>query len=124
MHGEEEITTLHPKLEPILRETYGICVYQEQIMEIADQLFGYELGEADLMRKAVSKKLPEELEKHRAIFMERGPPERRGCRNSRRHLRHDRVLRQLLASTKPMPPITPSLPCRPPISNATTPKNT
>ncbi len=73
MHGDEEITTLHPKLEPILRETYGICVYQEQIMEIADQLFGYELGEADLMRKAVSKKLPEELEKHRAIFMERGP---------------------------------------------------
>jgi len=73
MHGDEEITTLHPKLEPILRETYGICVYQEQIMEIAGELFGYELGEADLMRKAVSKKLPEELNKHRAIFMERGP---------------------------------------------------
>ena len=73
MHGDEEIKTLHPKLEPILRETYGICVYQEQIMEIAGQLFGYELGEADLMRKAVSKKLPEELNKHRQIFMERGP---------------------------------------------------
>ncbi len=73
MHGEEEITTLHPKLEPILAETYGICVYQEQIMEIAGELFGYELGEADLMRKAVSKKLPAELNKHRAIFMERGP---------------------------------------------------
>jgi len=73
MHGDEEITTLHPKLDPILAETYGICVYQEQIMEIAGQLFGYELGEADLMRKAVSKKLPAELNKHRAIFMERGP---------------------------------------------------
>ena len=73
MHGDEEITTLHPKLEPILRETYGICVYQEQIMEIAGELFGYELGEADLMRKAVSKKLPDELNKHRAIFLERGP---------------------------------------------------
>lgn len=73
MHGEEAITTLHPMLEPILAETYGICVYQEQIMEIAGELFGYELGEADLMRKAVSKKLPEELNKHRAIFMERGP---------------------------------------------------
>ena len=73
MHGEEEITTLHPKLEPILAETYGICVYQEQIMEIAGALFGYELGEADLMRKAVSKKLPAELNKHRAIFLERGP---------------------------------------------------
>ena len=73
MHGEEEITTLHAKLEPILAETYGICVYQEQIMEIAGKLFGYELGEADLMRKAVSKKLPAELSKHRAIFVERGP---------------------------------------------------
>ncbi|MCY3780832.1 MAG: DNA polymerase III subunit alpha [Chloroflexi bacterium] len=73
MHGEEEITTLHPKLDPILAETYGICVYQEQIMEIAGTLFGYELGEADLMRKAVSKKLPSELNKHRAIFLERGP---------------------------------------------------
>ncbi len=73
MHGEEAIATLHPLLEPILRETYGICVYQEQIMQIAGELFGYELGEADLMRKAVSKKLPAELNKHRAIFMERGP---------------------------------------------------
>ncbi len=73
MHGEEDITNLHPKLEPILRETYGICVYQEQIMQIAGELFGYELGEADLMRKAVSKKLPAELNKHRAIFIERGP---------------------------------------------------
>ena len=73
MHGEEEIKYLHPKLEPILRETYGICVYQEQIMQIADELFGYELGEADLMRRAVSKKKPEELNKHRAIFMQRGP---------------------------------------------------
>ncbi len=73
MHGEEAISTLHPKLEPILAETYGICVYQEQIMQIAGELFGYELGEADLMRKAVSKKLPAELSKHRAIFMERGP---------------------------------------------------
>ncbi len=73
MHGEEEIVYLHPKLEPILRETYGTCVYQEQIMEIAGQLFGYELGEADLMRRAVSKKKPAELNKHRALFIERGP---------------------------------------------------
>ena len=73
MHGEEEITNIHPRLEPILRETYGICVYQEQIMEIAGALFGYELGEADLMRRAVSKKKPEDLNKHRAIFRERGP---------------------------------------------------
>ncbi len=73
MHGEEEISLLHPKLEPILRETYGIIVYQEQIMEIAGSLFGYELGEADLMRRAVSKKKPEELNKHKSIFIQRGP---------------------------------------------------
>ncbi len=74
LHGEEEIELLHPRLEPILDETYGICVYQEQIMQIAGELFGYELGEADLMRRAVSKKKPAELNKHKAIFIERGPP--------------------------------------------------
>ena len=73
LHGEEEVQFLHPRLESILEETYGICVYQEQIMQIAGELFGYELGEADLMRRAVSKKKPDELAKHRAIFVERGP---------------------------------------------------
>ena len=73
MHGEEPVSYHHEKLEPILSETYGIIVYQEQIMEIASQLFGYELGEADLMRRAVSKKKAAELEKHRARFRKRGP---------------------------------------------------
>lgn len=73
LHGEEEPTYLHDKLKLILDETYGIIVYQEQIMQIAGELFGYKLGEADLMRKAVSKKLDEALNKHRAIFVERGP---------------------------------------------------
>src|SRR5690606_9499806 len=72
-HGEEPVSYHHEKLEPILSETYGIIVYQEQIMEIASQLFGYELGEADLMRRAVSKKKAAELEKHRARFRKRGP---------------------------------------------------
>ena len=73
MHGKEEITYLHPKLEPILAETYGIIVFQEQIMQIAGELFGYALGEADLMRRAVSKKKPDDLNTHKAIFMQRGP---------------------------------------------------
>ena len=73
LHGEEGATTLHPRLDPILAETYGICVYQEQIMQIAGDLFGYELSEADLMRRAVSKKKPDDLAKHRAIFVDRGP---------------------------------------------------
>ncbi|MDQ7034966.1 MAG: DNA polymerase III subunit alpha [Anaerolineae bacterium] len=56
LHGRKELNYKHHKLEPILNETYSIIVYQEQIMQIAGELFGYELGEADLIRKAVSKK--------------------------------------------------------------------
>ncbi|MFN8380005.1 MAG: DNA polymerase III subunit alpha [Anaerolineae bacterium] len=73
MHGQEEVTFLHPKLEPILSETYSIIVYQEQIMQIASSLFGYSLGEADMMRRAVSKKKKEDLHKHRQIFIDQGP---------------------------------------------------
>lgn len=73
LHGEEEPEYLHEKLEPIIGNTFGIITYQEQIMQIAAELFGYDLGEADLMRRAVSKKKEKELMKHRAIFIERGP---------------------------------------------------
>ncbi len=73
LHGEEQVHYKHEKLEPILSETYGIIVYQEQIMQIAGELFGYELGEADLMRKAVSKKREKDLAEHRGIFQARGP---------------------------------------------------
>lgn len=73
LHGKEPVEYKHPKLEPILEETYGIIVYQEQIMQIGAELFGYSLGEADLMRRAVSKKKKEALQEHRDIFVERGP---------------------------------------------------
>lgn len=73
LHGEEEVEYLHPHLENIIGETYGIITYQEQIMQIAGEMFGYELGEADLMRRAVSKKKQKALLEHKAIFMERGP---------------------------------------------------
>ncbi|XWX02636.1 DNA polymerase III subunit alpha [Aggregatilineales bacterium SYSU G02658] len=73
MHGEEEVTYHHPLMEPILKETYGIMVYQEQIMQVAVALFSYEPNEADLMRRAVSKKKEKDLLEHRAIFKERGP---------------------------------------------------
>ena len=73
MHGEENVTYHHPLLEAILGETYGIIVYQEQIMQIASELFGYSLGDADLMRRAVSKKKEKDLFKHKAIFQKRGP---------------------------------------------------
>lgn len=73
LHEQEEVSYLHPALEPILSETYGIIVYQEQIMQIAGDLFGYELGEADLMRRAVSKKKQKDLLEHKDIFKKRGP---------------------------------------------------
>lgn len=69
-HGEEEITYLHPKLEPILKGTYGIMIYQEQVMKIAQELAGYTLGGADKLRKAMGKKIKEEMVKHRSIFTE------------------------------------------------------
>lgn len=73
LHGDEAVEYKHPKLEPILSETFAIITYQEQIMQIAGELFGYELGEADLMRRAVSKKKAKDLKVHKEIFMERGP---------------------------------------------------
>lgn len=69
-HGEEEITYLHPSLAPIIGETYGIMIYQEQVMKIAQELAGYTLGGADKLRKAMGKKIKEEMVKHRVIFTE------------------------------------------------------
>ena len=69
-HGRESIDFAHSSLEPILKETYGIMVYQEQIMRIAQDLAGYSLGEADLLRRAMGKKKVSEMQKHRCIFVE------------------------------------------------------
>lgn len=68
-HGEEEITYLHPSLAPILDETYGIMVYQEQVMNIARALGGYTMGEADKLRKVMGKKQREEIPKQREKFI-------------------------------------------------------
>ncbi|AFY77588.1 DNA-directed DNA polymerase III PolC [Pleurocapsa sp. PCC 7327] len=69
-HGREPIKYEHPLLEPILKETYAVLVYQEQIMKMAQDLAGYSLGEADLLRRAMGKKKPEEMKKHREIFID------------------------------------------------------
>jgi DNA polymerase-3 subunit alpha len=68
-HGDIPVTYPHPSLEPILRDTYGIIVYQEQIMQIASAMAGFSLGEADLLRRAVSKKKREVLDEQRAHFV-------------------------------------------------------
>ena len=74
-HGREASDVAHIKLKPILEETYGIMVYQEQIMRIAQDLAGYSLGEADLLRRAMGKKKKSEMEKHQDVFV-KGASER------------------------------------------------
>jgi len=74
-HGREEISFpdadyQHECLKPILEPTYGIILYQEQVMQIAQEMAGYSLGEADLLRRAMGKKKPEEMAKQRAVFAE------------------------------------------------------
>jgi DNA polymerase-3 subunit alpha len=69
-HGKEEVSYPHPLLETVLGETYGVMVYQEQVMQAAQVLGGYSLGGADLLRRAMGKKKPEEMAKHREIFRE------------------------------------------------------
>ena len=69
-HGQQSVTYPHPATESILKETYGIAVYQEQVMQIAQVVAGYSLGEADLLRRAMGKKKPEEMDAQRTIFIE------------------------------------------------------
>jgi DNA polymerase III subunit alpha len=69
-HGREEVEYPHPLMEEVLKETYGIMVYQEQVMQVAQRLGGYSLGGADLLRRAMGKKKLEEMVKHRATFAE------------------------------------------------------
>ncbi len=71
-HGQEAITYIHPKLEPILKETYGIIVYQEQVMRIAHEVIGYTLAKADLMRRAMGKKDEKVLAAERNQFIAKG----------------------------------------------------
>ncbi|WP_455223100.1 DNA polymerase III subunit alpha [Kaarinaea lacus] len=69
-HGRAKVEYPHPDLEPILKPTYGVILYQEQVMQIAQVLAGYTLGGADLLRRAMGKKKPEEMAKQREIFTE------------------------------------------------------
>lgn len=68
-HGKQKIEYLHPKLEPILKDTHGICIYQEQLMKIAQEVCGFTLGEADVLRKAVGKKIKELLDAQEDKFI-------------------------------------------------------
>ncbi len=70
-HGQEKPQYMHAKLEGVLRETFGVIIYQEQVMQIAQVLAGYSLGEADLLRRAMGKKIRAEMEAQRNIFVDR-----------------------------------------------------
>ena len=69
-HGRKQISYAHEILQPILKDTYGTILYQEQIMRIAQDMAGYTLGQADLLRRAMGKKKVAEMEKHREIFLD------------------------------------------------------
>ena len=79
-HGRKKVRYLLPAIEPLLKETYGVIVYQEQVMQIANVVAGYSLGEADMLRRAMGKKKPKEMAQQRDRFLrgarERGFPER------------------------------------------------
>jgi DNA polymerase-3 subunit alpha len=69
-HGRQPIKKMHPLIDDLLEPTYGVIVYQEQVMQIAQQLAGYTLGGADLLRRAMGKKKPEEMAKQKSIFVD------------------------------------------------------
>ncbi len=90
-HGQEPITYLHPLLEPVLRDTYGVMVYQEDVMAVAQAVAGYTLAEADTLRYAVGKKIADKLAAHREKFLA-------GCRKS--HV-HKRIAEQIWEQFEP-----------------------
>jgi len=69
-NGRSKVEYLHPKLKPILEETYGVILYQEQVMRIANELAGFTLGEADILRRAMGKKIPKLMDEQREKFIE------------------------------------------------------
>jgi len=86
-HGAKRIRYEHPLLEPILKDTYGVIVYQEQVMQIASAMAGYSLGESDLLRRAMGKKKAEIMDEQRAGFIERAVARGVSAEVARRHSR-------------------------------------
>jgi DNA polymerase-3 subunit alpha len=84
-HGRKKVVYELPELEPILAETYGVIVYQEQVMQIANVLAGYSLGEADILRRAMGKKKAEEMDKQRQRFLQ-GARERKFNEKKAEHI--------------------------------------
>ena len=100
-HGEEPVDCLHPMLEPILKETYGVIIYQEQVMQIAQVMAGFSLGEADLLRRAMGKKDKKEMAQQQDRFVQGAM--KNGVKQGRRrlHLRAGRQVRGLRLQQEP-----------------------
>ena len=100
-HREEEIASIHPKIDHLVAETQGVIVYQEQVMQIAQELAGYSLGEADLLRRAMGKKIRAEMDQQRERFVT-GRRRARGQQAAGRfHLRAAGQVRRLRLQQEP-----------------------
>ena len=113
-HGLEEPDYIHPKLEPILRETFGVIVYQEQVMQAAQMLAGYSLGEADLLRRAMGKKIRSEMRSSATASC----PAASSAASTVRRLKRSSSCSSASPttdSTRATPPLMRSSPIRPPI---------
>ena len=100
-HGTEQPDYIHPKLETILKETFGVIVYQEQVMQAAQLLAGYTLGQADLLRRAMGKKIRKEMQEQRAVFVKGAVEQRHRARAGRRDLRPARTFRRIRLQQEP-----------------------
>lgn len=118
-HGKVPIRYPHPALEPILKPTYGTIVYQEQVMQIAQVLAGYSLGEADLLRRAMGKKDAEEMARQRENFVRGAEAKGWSAHWPAKFSTRWRSLRATV-STNPTPRHTPFSPTKPPGSRRTT----
>ena len=114
-HGREKPDYLHPILEPILSETFGVMTYQEDVMRIARELAGYTMGEADLLRRAMGKKIPSEMSQQREAPSSKAPQPRASRRMSRSRFSSRPRNSPATASTKAMPQPMPRSPIRLPI---------
>ena len=111
--GKIEIKYELPQLEPILRETYGVIAYQEQVMRISRELGGFALGEADILRKAMGKKNPEVMAKQRGKFVDGAKKNGIDEKKAAHDLRPDGSISPATASPRRTPPRTRSSPIRP-----------
>ena len=113
--GHEPIEYLHPKLEPILAATYGVITYQEQVQQIARDLAGYTLAEADLLRRAMGKKIKAEMDAQRGRFLAGATERGHRHRASPNRSSTPAPSSPNTASTNRTRRLTPTSPTRPPI---------